>query len=43
MEILQKVKSIIKNKFNSELVYSKIYLKAGKNPTQEALNVYMHQ
>ena len=37
MEILQKVKSIIKNKFNSELVYSKIYLKAGKKPHNRRL------
>ena len=28
MEILEKVRNIIKNKFNSELIYSKKYLKA---------------
>ena len=30
MEILEKVNNIIKNKFNSELTYSKKYLKAEK-------------
>ena len=29
-EILEKVRNIIKNKFNSELIYSKKYLKAWK-------------
>ena len=36
MKILEKIRNIIKNKFNSELIYSKKYLK-------EAFNVYMHQ
>ena len=30
MEILKKVSNIIKNKFNSELIYSRKYLKAEK-------------
>ena len=30
MEILEKVSNIVKNKFNSELIYSKKYLKAEK-------------
>ena len=30
MEILEKVSNIIKNKFNSDLIYSKKYLKAEK-------------
>ena len=32
-EILEKVRDIIKNKFNSELIYSKKYLKAEKKIT----------
>ena len=31
MEILEKVRNIIKNKFNSELIYSGKYLKSEKN------------
>ena len=31
MEILETVRNIIKNKFNSELIHSKKYLKAEKN------------
>ena len=31
MEILEKVSNIIKNKLNSELMYSKQHLNAGKN------------
>ena len=31
MEVLEKVKNIIKNKFNSKFIYSKKYLKAEKN------------
>ena len=34
MEILENFRNIIKNKFNSEFIYSKI---------KEAFNVYMHQ
>ena len=30
MEIIEKVRNIIKNKFNSQLIYSKKYLKAEK-------------
>ena len=30
MEILEKVRNIIKSKFNSELIFSKEYLKAEK-------------
>ena len=43
MEILEKVSNIIKNKFNSDLIYSKKYLKAEKKTQNEAFNVYMHQ
>ena len=44
MQILEKVRNIIKNKFNKELVYCKKYLKAEKTHTQkEAWIVYMHQ
>ena len=46
MEILETVRNIIKNKFNSELIHSKKYLKAEKkkkNKQTEAFNVYMHQ
>ena len=42
MENLEKVRNIIKNKFNSALIYSKKYLKAGKKKTQkEAFNIYI--
>ena len=34
MEVSEKVSNIIKNKFNSELIYSKKYLKAEKNNTK---------
>ena len=43
IEILEKVSNIIKTKFNSELIYSKKYLKAEKKIQKEAFNVYMHQ
>ena len=44
MVILEKVRNIIKNKFNSELTYCKKYLKAKKKETEKkAPNVYMHQ
>ena len=44
MKILEKVRNIIKNKFNSKLMYSEKYLKAEKKKTQkEALSVYRHQ
>ena len=43
MEILEKVSNIIKNKFNSDLIYSKKYLKAEKKIENEVFNVYMHQ
>ena len=39
MEVLEKVRKIIKTKFRSELIYSKKYLKVEK----EAFNIYMHQ
>ena len=42
-EILEKFRNIIKNKFNSQLLYNKKYLKAEKrNKQKEALNVYIH-
>ena len=42
-EILEKFRNIIKNKFNSQLLYNKKYLKAEKiNKRKEALNVYIH-
>ena len=40
MEILEKVRNIIKNKFNSELVYSKKYLKAGKKHKKRLQYLY---
>ena len=51
MDILENVRNIIKNKFNSELLYSKKYLKTEKHThthththkKKEASNVYMHQ
>ena len=44
MEVLEKVRNIIKNKFNSEFIYGKKYLKAEqKINTKEAFNIYMHQ
>ena len=43
MEILEKVRNIIKNKFNSEAKYSEKYLKSKKRINTKAFNVYMHQ
>ena len=43
MEILEKVSNIIKNKFNSELIYSKKYPKAEKQTQKEPFIFYMHQ
>ena len=44
MEILEKVSNIIKNKFNSELISRKKYIKAEKKKQQkETFSVYMHQ
>ena len=45
MEILEKVRNIIKSKFNSELIFSKEYLKAEKKKKKQkqAFNAYMHQ
>ena len=45
MEILEKVRNIIKNKFNSEAKYSEKYLKSKEKTTkkQKAFNVCMHQ
>ena len=41
-EILEKIRNIIKNKFNSQLLYNKKYLKAEKrNKQKKALNVYI--
>ena len=39
----RKISNIIKNKFNTKLIYSKKYLKAGKNTQKEAFNDNMHQ
>ena len=36
MEIIEKVRNIIKNKFNSQLIYSKKYLKAEKEVNTKA-------
>ena len=42
MEILEKVSNIIKNKFNSELIYNKKYLKPKQNSTQKRpFNVFI--
>ena len=44
MEILEKFSIITKTEFNSDLIYSKKYLKAEKERTQKLdFNVYMHQ
>ena len=45
MEILEKASNTIKNKFNSELIYSKKYLKAEKktHTQKDDFNVYMQQ
>ena len=44
MKIWGKVSHIIKNTFNSELIYNKIYLKAKRNSTQKkAFNVFIYQ
>ena len=43
MEVSEKVSNIIKNKFNSELIYSKKYLKAKKTIQKEVVNVYVYQ
>ena len=40
IEISEKVSNLLKNKFNSELICNKKYLKAEK---KEAFNVYMYQ
>ena len=43
MKILEKVSNIIKNKFNSELIYSKKISKSWKEiNTKAALYVYIH-
>ena len=46
MEVLEKARNIVKNKFNSKFIYSKKYLKGEKKTKKkqkEALNVYMHR
>ena len=46
MEVLEKVRNIVKSKFNSTFIYSKKYLKGEKKKKKmqkEALNVYMHR
>ena len=42
MENLEKVRNIIKNKFNSALIYSKKYLKAGKKQNTKGVIQYLH-
>ena len=41
MKILDKVSNIIKKKFNSELIYSKKYLKAEKNKHKRRLSMFI--
>ena len=46
MEVLERARNIVKNKFNSKFIYSKKYLKGEKKTKKkqkEALNVYMHR
>ena len=43
IEILEKVSNIIKREFNSELIYSKKYLKAKKEKKKKVFNVNMDQ
>ena len=44
MKIWEKVSKIMKNKFNSEFIYHKKYLKAEKNSTQmKALITFIYQ
>ena len=45
MEVLEKARDIVKNKFNSKFIYSKKYLKGEKKQKKqkEDLNVYMHR
>ena len=43
IEILEKVSNIIKREFNSELIYSKKYLKAKKETKKKVFNVNMDQ
>ena len=42
MGILQKLRDIIKNKFNSKLIYSKKYLKAEKKPLKKSLSMFIY-
>ena len=42
MEVLEKVNNIIKNKFNSELIHSKKYLRAEKeNKHKRKLSIFI--
>ena len=41
MEVLEKVSNTIKNKFNSELTYSKKNLKAEKNKLKSRLSMFI--
>ena len=41
MEILEKVSNIIKNKFNSELISSKKYIKAEKKNSKRRHSVFI--
>ena len=43
MEILEKVSNIIKNKFDSKLIYTKTTKKLKKETQKGALNVYTYQ
>ena len=42
MEILEKIRNIIKNKFNTKLIYSKKYLKPEKNKYKRRLSVFLY-
>ena len=42
IEILEKIRKIMKSTFNKELIIKK-HLKAEKKNTKGAFNVYMHQ
>ena len=41
MEILEKVINVIKNKFNSELIYCQKYVKPEKNKHQRRLSMFI--
>ena len=41
MEVLEKVRNVIENKFNSKLIYRKKYLKAEKNKHRMRLPMFL--